>query len=50
VKSEAFDSEMFFRGGADAEDLLAERGIDVSYETVRFLWNRFGPMFAAEMG
>ena len=27
-------------------DLLAERGIDISYETVRFWWNRFGPMFA----
>ena len=29
------------------EDLLHERGIDVSYETVRFWWNRFGPLFAA---
>src|SRR5580692_10224368 len=33
----------------NVEDLLAERGIDVSYETVRFWWNRFGPMFAAEL-
>jgi putative transposase len=33
----------------NVEDLLAERGIDVSYETVRFWWNRFGPMFAAEI-
>ena len=24
-------------------------GIDVSHETVRFWWNRFGPMFAAEI-
>jgi len=32
----------------NVEDLLAERGIDISYETVRFWWNRFGPMFAAE--
>ena len=24
--------------------LLAERGIDISHETVRFWWNRFGPM------
>ena len=24
------------------EDLLHQRGIDVSYETVRFWWNRFG--------
>ena len=31
------------------EDLLHERGIDVSYETVRAWWNRFGPMFAAEI-
>jgi putative transposase len=31
------------------EDLLAERGIDVSHETVWFWWNRFGPMFAAEI-
>jgi putative transposase len=34
----------------NVEDLLAERGIDISYETVRFWWNRFGPMFAAEIG
>jgi hypothetical protein len=33
----------------NAEDLLAERGIDISHETVRFWWNRFGPMFAAEI-
>jgi putative transposase len=31
------------------EDLLFERGIDISHETVRFWWNRFGPMFAAEI-
>jgi len=31
------------------EDLLHERGIDISYETVRFWRNRFGPMFAAEI-
>ena len=29
------------------EDLLFERGIDVSHETVRYWWNRFGPVFAA---
>ncbi|MGC2783849.1 MAG: DDE-type integrase/transposase/recombinase [Roseiarcus sp.] len=29
--------------------MLAERGIDISHETVRFWWNRFGPMFAAEI-
>src|SRR3984885_12020055 len=33
----------------NVEDLLADRGIDICYETVRFLWNRFGPMFAAEI-
>ena len=33
----------------NVEDLLAERGIDISYETVRFWWSRFGPMFAAEI-
>lgn len=31
------------------EDILFERGIDVCHETVRFWWNRFGPMFAAEI-
>ena len=31
------------------EDLLFERGIDFCHETVRFWWNRFGPMFAAEI-
>ena len=29
------------------EDLLFERGIDICHETVRFWWNRFGPIFAA---
>src|SRR5471032_790795 len=33
----------------NVEDLLFERGIDISYETVRYWWNRFGPMFAAEI-
>ena len=31
------------------EDLLHERGIDVCHETVRYGWNRFGPLFAAEI-
>ena len=31
------------------EDLLHERGIDVSYETVRYWWNRFGPLFSWEI-
>jgi putative transposase len=29
--------------------LLFERGIDISHETARFWWNRFGPIFAAEI-
>jgi putative transposase len=33
----------------NVEDLLYERGIDVSYETIRAWWNRFGPLFAAEI-
>ena len=33
----------------NVEDLLHERGIDISHETVRFWWLRFGPMFAAEI-
>jgi putative transposase len=33
----------------NVEDLLHERGIDISHETVRFWWNRFGLMFAAEI-
>jgi|SRR5271166_4470316 len=33
----------------NVEDLLVERGTDISHETVRFWWNRFGPMFAAEI-
>ena len=33
----------------NVEDLLHERGIDISHETVRFWWNRFGTMFAAEI-
>ncbi|MBO6729076.1 MAG: IS6 family transposase [Maricaulis sp.] len=30
----------------NVEDLLHERGIDITHETVRFWWNRFGPLFA----
>jgi len=33
----------------NVEDLLFERGIDICHETVRFWWNRFGPMFASEI-
>ncbi len=31
------------------EDILHERGIDICHETVRFWWNRFGPIFAKEI-
>ncbi len=31
------------------EDLLHERGVDVSHEAIRYWWNRFGPIFAAEI-
>ena len=33
----------------NVEDLLHERGIEICHETVRYWWNRFGPMFAAEI-
>jgi len=33
----------------NVDDLLHERGIEISHETVRFWWNRFGQMFAAEI-
>jgi len=33
----------------NVEDLLFERGYDISYETVRMWWNRFGPMFASDI-
>lgn len=31
------------------EDILHERGIDITHETIRFWWNLFGPMFAKEI-
>ena len=31
------------------EDVLFERGIDICHETVRLWWNRFSPLFAAEI-
>jgi len=31
------------------EDLPSERGIGTCHETVRFWWNRFGPMFARKV-
>ncbi len=33
----------------NVEDLLHERGVDVSHETIRYWWHRFGPMFASEI-
>jgi putative transposase len=33
----------------NVEDLMHEGGIDVSNETIWFWWNRFGPLFAAEI-
>ena len=33
----------------NVEDLLHERGDDISHETVRYWWHRFGPMFASEI-
>ncbi|MEN9409104.1 MAG: hypothetical protein RL216_1078, partial [Pseudomonadota bacterium] len=31
------------------QDLLHERGIEIRHETERYWWNRFGPIFAAEL-
>jgi putative transposase len=33
----------------NVEDLLFERGVNISHETVRYWWNRFGPLFASEI-
>ena len=33
----------------NVENFLLERGIDLCHETVRFWWNRFGPMFAGDI-
>ena len=33
----------------NVEDLLFERGIDICHEMVRHWWNRFGPLFAADV-
>jgi hypothetical protein len=43
---ESFDKDAPAKPGTKQ---LAERGIEISHETVRFWWNRFGPMFAAEI-
>ena len=31
------------------EDILFERGIDISHEAIRYWWNRFGSLFAGEI-
>ena len=33
----------------NVEDLLHERGVDVSHEAIRYWWHRFGPMLASEI-
>ena len=33
----------------NVEDLLHERGIDISHERVKFWWNRFCAMFASKI-
>lgn len=33
----------------DIEDILFKHGVDICHETVRFWWNRFGPMFASQI-
>ena len=33
----------------NVEDLLHERGMDVSYESVRYWWHRFGSQFASQI-
>ena len=37
------------RFASQAEDILFGRGTDICHERLRFWWNRFGPMFAAEI-
>jgi putative transposase len=39
----------FTRSFTDVEVLLAERGVDVSYQSVRRWVLRFGPIFAREL-
>ena len=33
----------------NVEDLLHERSVDVSYESVRYWWHRFGSQFANQI-
>jgi putative transposase len=39
----------FTLGYRNVEDLLAERALDISYETVRRWVLKFGPLFAREL-
>ncbi len=39
----------FPRSLRQVEDLLHERGIDISHETDRVWWDRLGPILAAEI-
>jgi len=34
---------------SNVADLLRERGVDVSYESVRYWWHRFGSQFASQI-
>ena len=38
----------FPRSLRNVEDLLHERGVDLSYESVRYWWHRFGSQFARQ--
>ena len=33
---------------AQVEDMLYERGVDISHESIRLWWNRFGPAIASK--
>jgi len=33
----------------NVEDLSHDRGVDVSYESVRYWWHRFGSQFASQI-
>ena len=48
VKSQ-IPNRLFLGVALVVEDLLAERGITISYETVRRWVNHFGPIIAAEL-
>ncbi len=40
------NAQLSFR---DVEEMLAERGLDVSYETIRRWFLKFGPVIAANL-